>query len=176
MPPKKKSAWSLAAEAIQQQSDKTEEPQNVTAEEQDTGNTAKLQVDKTEEPQAVEMARPQNAMTEEIGNSKMGKQENVIELEPQNRIEEESQKLKTEEPQNGKTVKSKKKQSPKAEEPQSSIEEEKPTEKITLYLSWNQLDKLDSMVIEYKRRTRKRTDHNKLMRMMIDKLDLDDLL
>ena len=58
----------------------------------------------------------------------------------------------------------------------NSFDEDKPTEKITLYLSWKQLEKLDQMALEYKRRTRKRTDHNKLMRMMVDKFDLDDLL
>lgn len=58
----------------------------------------------------------------------------------------------------------------------ANLGEDKPTEKITLYLTWRQLDKLDSMALEYKRRTRQRTDHNKLMRMMVEKFDLDDLI
>lgn len=49
-------------------------------------------------------------------------------------------------------------------------------QKVTLYLSWRQIDKLDEMERQYRRRMKKRTDHNKLMRMMVDHTTLNDLL
>jgi hypothetical protein len=56
------------------------------------------------------------------------------------------------------------------------VDEDKATEKVTLYLTYVQRDKMDNLAIEYKRRTRRRTDANKLMRIIIDRVSIEDLL
>jgi hypothetical protein len=159
---KKKSAWSLAAEAMNrpQQKGEMEEPQS--------GNTSELQDKKAVEPESEISALQQEGEMEKLQNGKIVKQEQGKPDTKQDGISVKQQKGKK-----GKL------QDEEKEEPQSTIaesNEEKLTEKITLYLSWQQLDKLDTMALEYKRRTRRRTDHNKLMRMMIERFTLDDLL
>lgn len=153
---KRPSAWSLAAKQAQQQSGKTEEPQEERTRERET--------DKEEEPQSIEtgkqqqgnLVQPQSVETEISQNSIM------VQLQSDNTGIEQNGEASTRggsttaQPQNSKTALY--------------------DQKITLYLSWEQLDKLDMMVVAYKHRTRKRTDPNKLMRMMIDKYTLDDLL
>jgi len=54
--------------------------------------------------------------------------------------------------------------------------EEKATEKLTLYLLPRQSDKLDELLMQFKKRTGKRLQRNKLMRMLIDQATLDTLL
>jgi hypothetical protein len=55
-------------------------------------------------------------------------------------------------------------------------DEEKATEKLTLYLFPRQSDKLDALIVEYKKRTGKRVQRNKLMRMLIDQASLEAIL
>jgi len=50
------------------------------------------------------------------------------------------------------------------------------TEKFTVYLSWDQMDKLNDMVAGYQKRKQKRIDVNKMLRLMIDEASLDDLI
>ncbi len=50
------------------------------------------------------------------------------------------------------------------------------TEKTTLYLSPRQSDKLDDLTMSYKRRTGKRITRNMLLRKLIDRATLDDIL
>lgn len=50
------------------------------------------------------------------------------------------------------------------------------TEKMTLYLSWEHIDKLNTLQNEYWKTKRKRTDHNKLLRLLIERATLDDVL
>jgi hypothetical protein len=59
---------------------------------------------------------------------------------------------------------------------QPEQDEEKATEKLTLYLHPSQRDKLDALILEYRRETGKRITHNRLMRMMIEKVQVRDLL
>jgi hypothetical protein len=49
-------------------------------------------------------------------------------------------------------------------------------EKVTFYLRPDQVEKLDELVLTYKRRTGRRTNRNALMRLMLDRVDLDFLL
>src|SRR5579864_2830661 len=54
--------------------------------------------------------------------------------------------------------------------------EEKATVEISLYLRPSQDDKLDDLKREYKRRKGKKISSNQLMRLLIDRATLDDLL
>ena len=49
-------------------------------------------------------------------------------------------------------------------------------EKVTFYLRPDQVDKLDELVLAYKRRTGVRINRNELVRLLIDRADLDLLL
>ena len=49
-------------------------------------------------------------------------------------------------------------------------------EKVTFYLRPNQVDKLDELVLAYKRRTGVRINRNELVRRLIDRAALDLLL
>jgi hypothetical protein len=49
-------------------------------------------------------------------------------------------------------------------------------EKITFYLRPDQVEKLDELVIAYRRRTGRRTNRNALMRLVLDRIDIDLLL
>ncbi len=49
-------------------------------------------------------------------------------------------------------------------------------EKITFYLRPDQIDKLDELVLAYKRQTGKRINRNEVVRRLIDFCDLDMLL
>lgn len=169
MPPKKQSAWSRAAEAANKQR------QNAETEKQESIEAGEPQKGLTLESQNGIMQETQSGITDNLHSTEAALLETAK--------EENSQSGIALSPRQGETIKSDsiksgEKQTSKTVEQQNEIadNEDKPTEKITLYLTWKQLDKLDNMALEYKRRTRKRTDHNKLMRMMVDKFGLDDLL
>jgi hypothetical protein len=49
-------------------------------------------------------------------------------------------------------------------------------EKVTFYLRPDQVEKLDEMVIAYKRRTGRRTNRNALMRLLLDRVEIDQLV
>ncbi|MEI8165570.1 MAG: hypothetical protein WCG26_04295 [Chloroflexales bacterium] len=49
-------------------------------------------------------------------------------------------------------------------------------EKVTFYLRPDQVEKLDELVITYKRRTGQRTNRNALVRLLIDRIDINLLL
>ena len=49
-------------------------------------------------------------------------------------------------------------------------------EKVTFYLRPDQVEKLDELVIAYKRRTGKRTNRNALMRKLLDLVEIDLLV
>jgi protein subunit release factor A len=96
--------------------------------------------------------------TAEQGNSRATSQQNAITSEPNNGKTAELQNIIT------------------AELPKTEGDEEKATEKLTLYLHPSQRDKLDMLIMEYRKQTNKRITHNKLMRMLIEKAELKDLL
>jgi hypothetical protein len=60
--------------------------------------------------------------------------------------------------------------------PQNSGEGKANTEKFTIYVSPDQLDKLDELALAYRKRTGKRINRNVIMRKLIDVCDLDLLL
>mgnify|MGYP001306990842 CR=1 FL=1 len=72
---------------------------------------------------------------------------------------------KTVEPDNSKTAKL-----------LNSEEEEKATDKTTTYFKPSQTEKLARLCIEYKKRTTKRIDPNKVLRKLIDSFSFDELL
>ncbi len=81
-------------------------------------------------------------------------------------------------PQNGKAAS---RQSSSAVTTQESAEGEggddsSTREKVTFYLRPDQVEKLDELVITYKRRTGRRTNRNALMRMLLDRVDIDLLV
>jgi hypothetical protein len=49
-------------------------------------------------------------------------------------------------------------------------------EKTSFYISHKQLDKLDDMAHEYKKRTGKRINRNDIVRHLIDQVDLESLI
>ena len=49
----------------------------------------------------------------------------------------------------------------------------KPT---SIYLDDNQLDKLDDLAHEYRKRTRKRTNRNEIMRALVDHTSIEDII
>ncbi len=59
---------------------------------------------------------------------------------------------------------------------QQSGADESAREKITFYLRPDQIDKLDELVLAYKRQTGTRINRNELVRRLIDLCDLDLLL
>lgn len=75
------------------------------------------------------------------------------------------QDVKTDTPENSKTVSR-----------QSGVEGKANTEKFTIYVSSEQLDKLDELALAYRKRTGKRINRNVIMRKLIDVCDLDLLL
>lgn len=54
--------------------------------------------------------------------------------------------------------------------------EEKATIEVSLYLRPSQDDKVEDLKREYKRRTRRKISSNQLMRLLIDRATIDDLL
>lgn len=72
--------------------------------------------------------------------------------------------------QNGKTV------SQQDGAGDEGVDDSNTREKITFYLRPDQVEKLDELVIAYKRRTGQRTNRNALMRLVLDRLDIDLLL
>jgi len=60
--------------------------------------------------------------------------------------------------------------------PQHQSAEPEVREKVTFYLRPDQLDKLDELVLAYRRRTGKRINRNALLRQLIDQVDLSLLL
>jgi hypothetical protein len=177
----------------ERESGTTEERQNGITEERDTEEAEELQHGNTGIPQNVVTGEQQNiAESEPIQAQTTVKREDDKILGLQEAMTVSPQSDKEETMRQGITVKNESEkagtlqkmeaesqENVKTGEQQGGnvvVDEEKATEKITLYLSWRQLDKLDEMVRGYKRRKRKRTDQNKLMRMMIDKFTLDDIL
>jgi hypothetical protein len=75
------------------------------------------------------------------------------------------QDVKADTPENSKTVSR-----------QSGVEGKANTEKFTIYVSSEQLDKLDELALAYRKRTGKRINRNVIMRKLIDVCDLDLLL
>ncbi len=124
--------------------------------ERESGSTATLQSGRAEERESGETGKRDNGIAEESYSA--------ITVKPQNAIAVSMYEGKTGEREGGKAVE------------RQSGETELNDQKITLYLSWRLLDKLEDMATEYRHRTRKRIDHNKLMRMMIEKATLDDLV
>ncbi len=59
---------------------------------------------------------------------------------------------------------------------QQSSTDESAREKITFYLRPDQIDKLDELVLAYRRQTGNRINRNELVRRLIDLCDLDLLL
>ena len=59
---------------------------------------------------------------------------------------------------------------------QNSEEGKANTEKFTIYVSPDQLDKLDELALAYRKRTGKRINRNVIMRKLIDVCDLELLL
>jgi len=59
---------------------------------------------------------------------------------------------------------------------QQSGTDESAREKITFYLRPDQIDKLDELVLAYRRQTGNRINRNELVRRLIDLCDLDMLL
>lgn len=57
-----------------------------------------------------------------------------------------------------------------------SDQEEKATVEVSLYLRPSQDDKLDDLKREYKRRTRRKISSNQIMRLLIDRASIDNLL
>ncbi len=112
---------------------------------------------------------PQSGKTAERDSGKAVKQQTRMTSKLQNRIDAK--------PQSGKTVK---RQNGKAVEPQSGKtaegEQVNLVEKTTLYLSPDQSDKLDDLAMSYRRRTGKRITRNMLLRKLIDRATLDDIL
>jgi hypothetical protein len=122
------------------------------------------------------MARRPSAYTQSLqeAQKRVGEQERKVTAEQDNSrtalqqsaITSEPQKSKTAELQNIITANSSK----------TEGDEEKATEKLTLYLHPSQRDKLDMLIMEYRKQTSKRITHNKLMRMLIEKAELKNLL
>jgi hypothetical protein len=57
-----------------------------------------------------------------------------------------------------------------------SADDSSTREKITFYLRPDQVEKLDDLVTAYKRRTGQRTNRNALMRLLIDRVDIELIL
>jgi hypothetical protein len=80
-------------------------------------------------------------------------------------------------PENGNTVKPR---SSKTVLPSEAVESEaddsSTREKVTFYLRPDQVEKLDDLVLTYKRRTGQRTNRNALLRLLLDRVDIDLLL
>lgn len=160
---------------------------NTETGEQNDGKIAKQQEVKTVEPENTETAKDQNTITVSPQSSETIEQQASKTVEPENRIPVENESSDTVELPNGieegpqarkkgKLFKGKtgQRKNLKIVELQSD-DDEKATEKVTLYLTYAQRDKMDNLAIEYKRRTRRRTDANKLMRIMVDRVSIDDL-
>lgn len=54
-----------------------------------------------------------------------------------------------------------------------SADDSSTREKVTFYLRPDQVEKLDELVIAYKRRTGQRMNRNELMRQMLDRITID---
>ena len=68
-------------------------------------------------------------------------------------------------------------QSPVQQEPEAEqVEEEKATEKMTIYITKTQARKIRKLIRDFEEATDQRTDQNKLMRKFIDKLDLSMII
>lgn len=76
-------------------------------------------------------------------------------------------------PENSNTVKT---QDSDTADMQDLADDSSTREKLSFYLRPDQIDKLDEMVLSYKRRTGKRTNRNALMSQILDRVDLDFIL
>ncbi|NTU85957.1 MAG: hypothetical protein HGA45_42620 [Chloroflexales bacterium] len=81
-------------------------------------------------------------------------------------------------PQNGKAASRQSSSAPAAQESAESDggDDSSTREKVTFYLRPDQVEKLDELVIAYKRRTGRRTNRNALMRLLLDRVDIDLLV
>jgi hypothetical protein len=135
-----------------------------------TGKTVEQHPALEQEPQTILPLIPQNAITTE--------QQDVVPSEPQNAITVKRQTVLPSEPQSTTTVE------PLAVLPSEQLnsiavdedEDEKADIKFTLYLFPYQDDKLDELARIYKKHTRKKLTRNKILRKLIDKATVDDLL
>jgi len=82
------------------------------------------------------------------------------------------------EPEKGKTVKEQTERTAERGNGFSYADqaEEKATIEISLYLRPSQDDKLEDLKREYKRRTRKKISSNQIMRLLIDRATIENLL
>jgi hypothetical protein len=82
------------------------------------------------------------------------------------------------EPENGKTVKEQNAITVERDNDLSFSEpvEEKATIEVSLYLRPSQDDKLEDLKREYKRRTRKKISSNQIMRLLIERATIDNIL
>lgn len=78
-------------------------------------------------------------------------------------------------PQNGKAASRQSSTNPRAQESAEGEggDDSSTREKVTFYLRPDQVEKLDELVINYKRRTGRRTNRNALMRLLLDRVDID---
>lgn len=78
-------------------------------------------------------------------------------------------------PQNGKAASRQSSASASAQESADGEggDDSSTREKVTFYLRPDQVEKLDELVITYKRRTGRRTNRNALMRLLLDRVDID---
>jgi hypothetical protein len=122
------------------------------------------------------MAKRPSAYTQSLqeAQKRVEEQERKVTAERDNSRDALQQNTITSEPQNGKTVELQDSITAKSSKTEGA--EEKATEKLTLYLHPSQRDKLDMLIMEYRKQTSKRITHNKLMRMLIEKAELKDLL
>ena len=186
---KKISAWSAATRQVQaeQQDGKMEEPYN--------GITEEMQNNVAVEWGSEQNIEQQKGKTEELYNGinikTQGKEEEAIReredkkerdsginIKDDNSITAKQQNYIPVENQDGIVVKQDNGiivETYKGVEVQQQ-DEEKNTEKITLYLTYTLYDKLEGLANEYRRRTRKRIDPNKLMRKMIERATIEELL
>lgn len=89
---------------------------------------------------------------------------------PQRRASGSPQSRNTATRQSGKAV------SPQSGAPDEGGDDSSTREKVTFYLRPDQVEKLDDLVITYKRRTGRRTNRNALMRQLLDQVDIELLL
>ena len=82
------------------------------------------------------------------------------------------------EPKNGKTVKEHNAETVERENGISYTDqaEEKATIEVSLYLKPSQDDKLEDLKREYKRRKKKKISSNQIMRLLIERASINDLL
>ena len=126
--------------------------------------------DEHSEPQeqSAPPTRESNAATRD--NSKAAKQQNSNTLKRENG--------KTVKQKDGNAVKMSRELNAQAMALGSSeqVDDSSTREKVTFYLRPDQIEKLDDLVIAYKRQTGRRANRNALMRLLLDRVDIDLLV